>query len=946
MQGASKGMDPPSQAPTVVVSSADPPSPTTPVLPQNLVGADQDLPTALNLTDPSRLAPETQGDASSPVSPTSPTSQRVAGVKAGVTSTKEIKECCPSNGRNLSVSFDGTLGEFGVMNSNVIEFNSRIIKDKKQLSNYISGIGTRGSSIISRKIDSAIATTFQSSVLMGYEWLCNQYKPGDRIFLFGFSRGAYQARVVAGMIERVGLLYRGNNSQLPSVFKLYMAMEESSTSSATTAVAEPNPTFGPKLETDMNLRSKAEERVLVAKEKCSIFKKAFSRPSVKVHFVGAWDTVSSIGIALKPCFPETVDGMSHVCHFRHALALDERRVKFWPEYANTDAPSSGAQRGDIKEVWFAGSHSDIGGGGIANPKLANFGPALRWMTYEAMFHGLRMEQYLGIWKDIEPSTSLKGLWWNLLEILPLRRPSGVDGGRTTRVPHLGAPRRIHKGQFIHESVFKQMGFDLQSTPGDKDHAQGTGGNSDIATKELPSPLSVIVSQGTAGKHGSYKPPAIFYDTAVTWENIDLLREMIEADYFSSAASAVHRLKSAYTNKDDKELLLSAIQALHSHVLSAPRLKSLAEVPGVLGLLLEVLKVLSSLTPDKTRAVDSSFATRVIFSALAYVPSQPSHKFAVKDFRTLASQPFKIIPEHIYRDVIIRHGDGKLEEISTGVKGTLEYISFSRDQDLIFCGSYEEVAIWNLETKTTTQSVPLGRIETVEISADGSQFVIGLGDHVQLWDVHTGARVQDFVGHSSTVLIVTLSSDGKMASGSMAGSIRMWDLKSGEDLHGDMDRHWGPIWELAFSADNTRLVSGGHDTTVRLWDTNTGDHLMVLRGHTDEVWSVAYSRDGAYIISGSTDTTVRVWDAKSGDVRTLEGHMDVVTCLAFSKDGTLIASGGQDRTLRVWDASTGEALVIYDVGIRLRSLAFSPDDKQLIVGCAYGKIFIWDAEVLL
>jgi uncharacterized protein (DUF2235 family) len=77
------------------------------------------------------------------------------------------------------------------------------------------------------------------------------------------------------------------------------------------------------------------------------------------------DTVSSIGVARGRSLPETTNGMHHVCVFRHALALDERRVKFLPEYANgglgpdAGGHETGSGRGDVKEVWFSGSHSDM-----------------------------------------------------------------------------------------------------------------------------------------------------------------------------------------------------------------------------------------------------------------------------------------------------------------------------------------------------------------------------------------------------------------------------------------------------------------------------------------------------------------------------------------------------------------------------------------------------------
>ncbi|KAL4255465.1 hypothetical protein AB1N83_014186, partial [Pleurotus pulmonarius] len=131
--------------------------------------------------------------------------------------------CKHRGGRIIVVSADGTANEFGEMNTNVVELHSRILKDDEQLTFYISGIGTYGDSWVQRTTDMAFASTFKRNVFKAYKWIAENYRPGDRIFLFGFSRGAYQVRVIAGMIERVGLLHKGNNTQIPSVFKLYMS---------------------------------------------------------------------------------------------------------------------------------------------------------------------------------------------------------------------------------------------------------------------------------------------------------------------------------------------------------------------------------------------------------------------------------------------------------------------------------------------------------------------------------------------------------------------------------------------------------------------------------------------------------------------------------------------------------------------------------------------------
>ena len=105
-------------------------------------------------------------------------------------------------------------------------------------------------------------------------------------------------------------------------------------------------------------------------------------------------------------------------------------------------------------------------------------------------------------------------------------------------------------------------------------------------------------------------------------------------------------------------------------------------------------------------------------------------------------------------------------------------------------------------------------------------------------------------------------------------------------------------------DDTRIVSGSEDKTVRVWDAERGVQIgSPLQGHTWSVTSVAFSPDGTRIVSGSNDNTVRVWDAERGvEIGSpLQGHTSYVTSVAFSPDGTMIVSGSDDKIVGVWDA---------------------------------------------
>ncbi|KZP16557.1 hypothetical protein FIBSPDRAFT_698925, partial [Athelia psychrophila] len=344
-------------------------------------------------------------------------------------------------GRNLVICIDGTSNKFGTTNTNVIELYSQILKEKpnKQLTYYDSGIGTYATpswkswsylkQVMDNKVDLMIAWNLEKVIIGAYRWLSNHYREGDKIFLFGFSRGAFQVRALAGMIETVGLILPGNEAQIPFAYELYAAADK-----------------------DMTI--------------ASTFKRTFSRTAVRVHFVGVWDTVSSVGLVRgKKMLPRVVECCDHVCYFRHALALDERRVKFLPEYVHEGRshepdepqfPGQGKCTANIKEVWFAGTHSDVGGGNRVNADLQLGDIPLLWMRNEATVAGLHLRAADINWKltDLErdPTPSL-GAIWQILEQFPVRRLSYKGHhSATSRRPHRGKSRKIVEGQMIHASV--------------------------------------------------------------------------------------------------------------------------------------------------------------------------------------------------------------------------------------------------------------------------------------------------------------------------------------------------------------------------------------------------------------------------------------------------------------------------------------------------------------
>ncbi|KIO32976.1 hypothetical protein M407DRAFT_210389 [Tulasnella calospora MUT 4182] len=287
------------------------------------------------------------------------------------------------DGRTLVLCFDGTTNLYDFDNTNIIKFFDLLRKDDpdRQMVYYQPGIGTYVNPgmwmpiviQMSKFADQAFAWFLDAHIMGGYKFLMQNWRKGDRICLFGFSRGAYTARCLAGMLHKVGLLPVSNQEQVPFAYGMYR---------------------------DNSKRGW---------EQAAGFKKTFSR-SVEVEFIGVWDTVSAVGVLWPRHLPFS-SANTTIKTFRHALSLDERRARFQPNLWHREADDEAAARRDpehaslgrhfhpvavlvdevrelktdVQEVWFAGCHSDVGGGSVANttPHSLSF-VTLRWMIEQTI----------------------------------------------------------------------------------------------------------------------------------------------------------------------------------------------------------------------------------------------------------------------------------------------------------------------------------------------------------------------------------------------------------------------------------------------------------------------------------------------------------------------------------------------------------------------------------
>ncbi|KAJ8496233.1 hypothetical protein ONZ45_g12531 [Pleurotus djamor] len=838
-------------------------------------------------------------------------------------------------GRNLVLCIDGTANQFSAQSSNIVEIYSRLIKlAGVQHTFYNSGIGTYAKpsfrswkyfkQVADHTIDTAIAWNFERIVHAAYKWLSETYEPGDRIFMFGFSRGAYQVRVVAGMIEKVGLLHKGSDNQIPFAYELYASVTSNSK-------RKRNPK-----EVDARTFETPEDIL------CRQFKRTLCHKDVKVHFVGAWDTVSSIGLLRGKSLPETVSGMGHVCSFRHALALDECRVKFQPEYANGGlGPREGDASCDVKEVWFAGTHSDVGGGSIANPELTNFGPSLRWMIQEATKRGLRLEPTAKHWVPLPLTKSLKWFWLPL-EALPIRSLSYKNEDGSTWRPHLCAGRRVQPGQRIHHTVFTRH-----------------------QTPDRPYCPKATLPEGHTDWPSFFKKHNTLKDDPV-----------IEYDPFEDAATSLLSLEDAcrVLSEGDESIITPETMTQYSHSLLAlrsfleahtSRQTSISDLINVGNILLSALDV--SLRPQNaTTRINTPDLKEALIQLLAGVKLTAKGDVAygskaadirrwVGPITTKHNRALAIVLNH-FACINQQQSDRYIQNVAFSQLDPTKIIFTTRPS------TTTSTLLWDGSTQPP-KDIAHVQGEYSTISRDGSHIVVARMRDISIINTTTQPpSVTQYtddtdpnLNPSDNIRSLAFSSNNQvLATGHWNGWIKLWRREDEQWMM--FKRYKGGdrgIQLPTFSRDGSKLafkVAGG---PVKLWNFNSADrdngfnsNPIVLEDSAD-AYSLAWSPSGDSIVSGTEYAGMKVWSSVHGKMK---GGFDLphagyIWCLAFRNDGRVLATGSFDQRIRIWRWDDWVKLWEFDVGERVESLAFSPDGKTLVSGGLDGALHLWNVDAV-
>ncbi|OBB67292.1 DUF2235 domain-containing protein [Mycobacterium sp. 852014-50255_SCH5639931] len=326
----------------------------------------------------------------------------------------------PPRGKRIVVCLDGTANQIGAGNlTNVAKLFEMLEKDDPvgQLAYYDPGVGTlapaSAHSSLSRAKDLLFEQAFglglKGNVAQAYRYVMQHWRPGDALYIFGFSRGAYTARALAGMLLRPGLLRPGSENLLPYAVEKY-AINRYFTEDEYAHWAEFARAFCWRTEGEplfSTVRQNSPNQVWYH--------------AVPVAYLGLWDTVKAAGFLRfgNLRWPYT-RSLPNVARIRHAVSIDERRRPY-REYLVERHP-----RG-LEERWFAGVHADVGGTFMPDHRLATI--ALKWVTDgivgELAIDAAAYRQQCAVTEDFaDAPIHHNGKLWYLVGCR--RRPMGPD----------------------------------------------------------------------------------------------------------------------------------------------------------------------------------------------------------------------------------------------------------------------------------------------------------------------------------------------------------------------------------------------------------------------------------------------------------------------------------------------------------------------------------------
>ncbi len=774
-----------------------------------------------------------------------------------------------------------------------------------QIAFYDDGVGT-GWGLV-KVVGGAFGLGLKRNVKDLYSALCRVYSPGDDIYLFGFSRGAYTVRLLAGMIINLGVI---KYSKVRSDSERFSRLIDEAYDIYRSRLEVPRGRTEAARETHA-ARIRAEAAENAAKFRRAHCHSVGTDGRVPIRFIGVFDSVGAVGIPfqsvkkrLNRIYPLEfrVTGLDPLVERAcHALAIDDERKVFHPILWDERGEPAGSGR--IEQVWFAGAHSNVGGG---YPKQGMSLAALDWMMTKAHDAGLGLHfsdtgrKYA---QDVQ----------NVHDKL-------YDSRAGLKMAYRYEPRDIEKlclenrvTPVLHRSAYQRAFHATEGyAPGNvPSHFLVTGESPDGGALEVETEGRPRIGRSIRARQRAwYLGGAVLSVAAAVvllavgvkgYGGLTDLRALVAvlvAGASLGAIVAVNRRHRTFIADESSRFWVTRHKATEEEAAISD--KAAEAVSGHVDAVTAV-----ALTPDESRVVTAS-----------------------------ADTTLRVWNRSTGEQVVIR---GHEEQVRAVAATYTLVVSGSEDRT---------VRMWNLVTgePLATLTGHANWVQGLAVTADGSRIASASEDGtVRLWDATRRAELRTLRGHREPVYGVAITPDGsRLVSASADRTVKIWDPGTGKELH-TLTGHEDFVRAVAITPNGARGVSGSDDGTVRLWDLRSGKEISKLEGHTGYVQTVAITPDGSRAVSGSDDGTVRVWDTATGESRKLTGHIDWVLGVAVTSDGGQVFSASADATLRVWDVAAGEARQTLTGRVfALLGIAIAPDGR-LVAASEDQTIKVWSPE---
>ena len=279
----------------------------------------------------------------------------------------------------------------------------------------------------------------------------------------------------------------------------------------------------------------------------------------------------------------------------------------------------------------------------------------------------------------------------------------------------------------------------------------------------------------------------------------------------------------------------------------------------------------------------------------------------------------------------------------GHKGLVNRLVFNPDGTYLASGGDDKrVILWDVNTGTKIRSLKLFKVWSLAFSPDGNTLAwAGREYKIILWNINTNEQ-STIYNDGGSIADMSYSSDGKSILTAGRNGLLMYNLED-KRISNVYVGHIGIVATAQFYPNGEKIVSGGVDGSVRIWNKDSGKVKEITNGFIEDVSGVDFSPDGKTFATTGGKFAAQLWDSTTYELKSVIGRSRAPQTIVFSPNGSQIATGGLEDNVELWDVNTGQQTAVLEGHTdAIESIAYSPDGETIASGGRDGAIILWES----